>query len=134
MTKRRRSNGRLLTWEDISNIVLAILFILMLCALLVIFVCIIFNDNGLPKLLNCSLCYLCFDYIILSILNILLEVSKLEYFLNSKEHILRGGFLATFVLSSSKKGRLWNQGLVNLDFDDNKIRFRTNYYISNMIR
>ena len=56
MTKGGRSNGRLLTWEDISNIFLAILFILMLCALLVIFVCIIFNNNVLP---NCSLCYLC---------------------------------------------------------------------------
>ena len=41
-----------------------------------------------------------FDYIILSILNILLEVSKFEYFLNSKDHILRGRFLATMVLSS----------------------------------
>ena len=40
------------------------------------------------------------DYIILSTLNILLEVSKLEYFINSKEHILRGSFLATLVLSS----------------------------------
>ena len=29
---------------------------------------------------------------------------------------------------------LWNQGLVNLDFDDNKIRFRTNDYISSVIR
>ena len=75
-----------------------------------------------------------FDYIILSILNILLEVSKLENFLNSKEHILRGSFLATLVLSSSKRGRLWNQGLVNLDFDDNKTRFRTNDYISSVIR
>ena len=24
--------------------------------------------------------------------------------------------------------KVWNQGLVNLDFDDNKIRFRTNDY------
>ena len=30
--------------------------------------------------------------------------------------------------------RLWNQGLVNLDFDDNKTRFRTNDYISSVIR
>ena len=29
---------------------------------------------------------------------------------------------------------LWNQGLVNLDFDDNKTRFRTNDYISSVIR
>ena len=29
---------------------------------------------------------------------------------------------------------LWNQGLVNLDFDDNKTRFRTNNYISSVIR
>ena len=29
---------------------------------------------------------------------------------------------------------LWNQGLVNLDFDDNKIRFETNDYISSVIR
>ena len=28
----------------------------------------------------------------------------------------------------------WNQGLVNLGFDDNKIRFRTNDYISSVIR
>ena len=29
---------------------------------------------------------------------------------------------------------MWNQGLVNLGFDDNKTRFRTNDYISSMIR
>ena len=29
---------------------------------------------------------------------------------------------------------VWNQGLVNLDFDDNKIRFRTNDHILSMIR
>ena len=29
---------------------------------------------------------------------------------------------------------LWNQGLVNLSFDDNKTRFRTNDYISSVIR
>ena len=29
---------------------------------------------------------------------------------------------------------VWNQGLVNLGFDDNKIRFRTNDYISSVIR
>ena len=29
---------------------------------------------------------------------------------------------------------LWNQGLVNLDFDDNKTRFRTNDYISSVIK
>ena len=29
---------------------------------------------------------------------------------------------------------LWNQGLVNLGFDDNKIRFRINDYISSVIR
>ena len=29
---------------------------------------------------------------------------------------------------------LWNQSLVNLDFDDNKIRFRTNDHISSVIR
>ena len=29
---------------------------------------------------------------------------------------------------------LWNQGLVNLGFDDNKTRFRTNDYISSVIR
>ena len=28
---------------------------------------------------------------------------------------------------------VWNQGLVNLDFDDNKTRFGTNDYILNMI-
>ena len=30
--------------------------------------------------------------------------------------------------------RLWNQGLINFDFDDNKIRFETNDYISSVIR
>ena len=30
--------------------------------------------------------------------------------------------------------QLWNQGLVNFDFDNNKIRFRTHDYISSMIR
>ena len=29
---------------------------------------------------------------------------------------------------------MWNQGLVNLGFDDNKTKFRTNYYISSVIR
>ena len=29
---------------------------------------------------------------------------------------------------------VWNQGLVNLDFDDNKTRFRTNDHISSVIR
>ena len=29
---------------------------------------------------------------------------------------------------------MWNQGLVNLGFDDNKIRFRTNDYISSVLR
>ena len=29
---------------------------------------------------------------------------------------------------------VWNQGLVNLDFDDNKTRFKTNDYISSVIR
>ena len=81
------------------NIVLAILFILMLCALLVIIACIIFNNNVLSIVKLLFMLFM-FDYIFLSILNILLEVSKLEYFLNSKEHILRGSFLATLVLSS----------------------------------
>ena len=46
---------------------------------------------------------------------------------------MRGSFLATLVLSSSKRGRLWNQGLVNVDFDDNKTKFKTNYHISSVI-
>ena len=29
---------------------------------------------------------------------------------------------------------MWNQGLVNLGFYENKIRFRTNYYISSVFR
>ena len=29
---------------------------------------------------------------------------------------------------------MWNQGLVNLDFDDNKTRFRTNDHILSVIR
>ena len=29
---------------------------------------------------------------------------------------------------------MWNQGLVNLGFDDNKTKFRTNNYISSVIR
>ena len=29
---------------------------------------------------------------------------------------------------------MWNQGLVNLDFDDNKTSFRNNVYISSVIR
>ena len=98
MIKNGRSNGRLLTWENV-NIVLAILFILMLCALLVIIACLIFNNNVLPIAKLLFMLFM-FDYIFLSILNILLEVSKLEYFLNSKEHILRRRFLVTLVLSS----------------------------------
>ena len=132
MKKRGRSNGRLLTWEKMF-IVLAILFILMLYVLLFIIACIIFNNNVFPIAKLLFMLFM-FDYIILSILNILLEVSKLEYFLNSKEYILRGSFLITLVLSSSKRRRLWNQGLVNLDFDDNKTRFKTNDYISSVIR
>ena len=83
----------------------------MLCALLVIIACIMFNNNILPIAKFLFMLFM-FDYIILSILNILLEVYKLEYFLNLKEHILRGS--------------LWNQSLVNLSFDDNKTRFETN--------
>ena len=124
MTKRGRSNGRLLTWEKNVNIILAILFILMLCALL----CIIFNNNIL-EIAKFLFMQFMFDYNIFSTLNILLKVSKLEYFLNSKEHILRVSFLATLVMSSSKQGRLWNHGLVKLGFDDNKTKFRTNDYI-----
>ena len=33
-----------------------------------------------------------------------------------------------------KKQYLWNQGLANLDFDDNKTRFITNDYILSVIR
>ena len=91
----------------------------MLCVLLVIIACIIFNNNILPIAMLLFMLFM-FDYIILGILNILLEVSKLEYFRNSKEHILRG--------------RLWNQGLVNLGFDDNKTWFWTIDYISSVIR
>ena len=29
---------------------------------------------------------------------------------------------------------LWNQNLVNLSFDDNKTKFKTNYYILSMFR
>ena len=88
-----------------SNIVLAILFILMLCALWLYLYAsfLIIMSYKIAKLL---FMLFMFDYIILSILNILLEVSKLENFINSKEHILRGSFLATLVLSSSKRERL----------------------------
>ena len=37
-------------------------------------------------------------------------------------------------ISSIKQWKVWNQGLVNFGFDDNKIRFRTNDYISSVIR
>ena len=37
-------------------------------------------------------------------------------------------------LSLHKFIRLWNQGLVNLDFNDNKTRFKTNDHISSVIR
>ena len=47
-----------------------------------------------------------FDYIILNILNILLEVSKLENFLNSKEHILRGEFFSNLGFVIIKKGEI----------------------------
>ena len=29
---------------------------------------------------------------------------------------------------------VWNQSLINIDFDNNKIRFKTNNYISSVIR
>ena len=57
MTKMGRSNGRLLTWEDISNIVLAILFILVLCALLVLYASFLIIMSC--QIAKCSLCYLC---------------------------------------------------------------------------
>ena len=38
------------------------------------------------------------------------------------------------VCSKTTNGSLWNQCLVNLDFDDNKIKFKTNDYISSVIR
>ena len=40
------------------------------------------------------------------------------------------------IKTSTVKGSryLWNQGLVNLDFDDNKTRLGTNDYISSVIR
>ena len=100
MKKRGRSNDRLLTWKRNVNIVLAILFILMLCAFFWLYLYasyLIIMSCQIAKLL---FMLFMFDYIILSILNILLEVSKLEYFLNSKEYILRGSFLATLVSSS----------------------------------
>ena len=87
------------------NIVLAILFTLMLCALLVIIACIIFNNNVLSIVKLLFMLFM-FDYIFLSILNILLKVSELEYFLNSNEHIFRESFLATLVFSSLERGRL----------------------------
>ena len=38
------------------------------------------------------------------------------------------------VFSKVQKKEMWNQGLVNLNFDDNKTRFRTNDYILSVIR
>ena len=77
----------------------------MLCVLLVIITCIIFNNNIL-SIVKLFFMLFMFDYIILSTLNILIEVSKLEYFLNSNKHILRRSFLVTLVLPSLKMGRL----------------------------
>ena len=37
-------------------------------------------------------------------------------------------------LTRSEIREVWNQGLVNLDFDDNKTRFKTNDYILSVIR
>ena len=37
-------------------------------------------------------------------------------------------------ISSIKQWKVWNQCLVNLGFADNKTRFRTNDYISSVIR
>ena len=79
MTKRGRSNGRLLTWEDISNIVLAILFILMLCALLVIIACIIFNNNVLPIAKLLFMLFM-FDYIFWAFLIYSLKFLNLNIF------------------------------------------------------
>ena len=79
MTKRGRSNGRLLTWEDISNIVLAIiLFILMLCALLVIITCIMFKMScQIAKLL---FMLFMFDYIFWAFLIYSLKFLNLNIF------------------------------------------------------
>ena len=37
-------------------------------------------------------------------------------------------------LTRSEIREVWNQGLVNLDFDDNKTRFKANDYILSVIR
>ena len=78
MTKRGRSNEVANLGRNV-NIVLAILFILMLCALLVIIACIIFNNNVLPIAKLLFMLFM-FDYIILSTLNILLKVLNLNIF------------------------------------------------------
>ena len=49
---------------------------------------------------NYSLCYIYLVILFCNILNILLKALKLEYLLKNKEHILRGGILATLVLLS----------------------------------
>ena len=64
-----------------------------------------FNNNILP-IAKLFFMLFKFDYIILGILNILLEVSKLEYFLNSKEHILRGSFFSNLGFVIIKKGEI----------------------------
>ena len=104
----------------------------MLCALLVIISCIIFNNNILPVAKLLFMLFI-FGYIILSILNILFEVSKLEYFLKFKGAHIEEEFFSNLGFVVVKKGEIVKHGLVNLGFDDNKRRFRTNYYISSVI-
>ena len=48
----------------------------------------------------------------------------------SKQH--KPTTIKTNVLQKTQS-LLWNQGLVNLDFDDNKTRFKTNDYISSWL-
>ena len=87
------------------NIVLAILFILMLCALLVIITCIMFNNNILP-IAKFLFMILMFDYIMLSILDILLEVSKLEYFSKFKGAYIEGELFSNLGFVIIKKGEI----------------------------
>ena len=64
--------------------------------------------------------------------------SNINEYLFFYQNEVRFNFKKHFSYSGWKKGqwgiKLWNQGLVNLDFDDNETRFRTNDHISSVIR
>ena len=74
------------------------------------------------------------------------DLTKLQYYMVSSpwgniELVLKFAMVLTYgwdpemgIYSLWIGSLLWNQGLVNIDFDDNKTRFGTNDYISSVMQ